>query len=131
MNTSSDFNLTNAGTVSAAVATPPVVATNPPRNLPSVTAPDSPVSQEEEAWPRPSEEDDKHARLKRKSQTAPQSWLDRDPTEWIGKKLRNKKTGAFFFVRVVYRNGRVELEKNWMAYSFTVQAIRADFEVYS
>jgi hypothetical protein len=52
-----------------------------------------------------------------------------DPSQWVGKKVRSKKTGATFVIRQVYKSNRVELEKSWMTYSSDVPAIRADYEV--
>jgi hypothetical protein len=89
-------------------------------------------SEEEDVWPRLGDDpESKHARSKqKKSPQLPQSWLDRDPFEWIGKKVRSRKTAAIFTVRNVYRNGRVDLEKSWMTYSYPVETIRTDFEVH-
>jgi hypothetical protein len=84
-------------------------------------------------WPRP--EDDPQsiqARSQRaKAELLGQSWLARDPFEWVGRRIRSKKTGTVFTVRNAFRNGRVELERSWMTYSYTVEVIRADFETNS
>ncbi|TAK91621.1 MAG: hypothetical protein EPO07_19705 [Verrucomicrobia bacterium] len=86
-----------------------------------------------DVWPRADDDaQSKHARSKKaKAEPASQSWLARDPFEWVGRKIRSKKTGTVFTVRNVFRNGRVELEKSWMTYSYTVEVIREDFETNS
>lgn len=97
----------------------------------SPTAANSAEDREEiDIWPRPDDEpQSKQARLQQaKSELSGRSWLARDPFEWLGRKIRSKKTGIVFTVRNVFRNGRVELEKSWMTYSYTVEIIRADFE---
>jgi len=58
-------------------------------------------------------------------------WLERDPSEWLGRKIRSRKTGKVYVVRSVLTNGQVELEKSWMTYFFFVWAIRAEFEPYA
>jgi hypothetical protein len=87
----------------------------------------------DDVWPRESDDpQSKEARLKQKKAPQPvQSWLAGDPFGWIGKRVRSRKTGAIFTVRNAYRNGRVELEKSWMTYSYAVETIRAEFETYS
>lgn len=75
---------------------------------------------------------DRHrARLERKQQKAgsTRTLPTDDPSQWVGKKVRSKKTGATFIIRQVYKSNRVELEKSWMTYSSDVPAIRADYEV--
>jgi hypothetical protein len=75
---------------------------------------------------------DRHrARLERKQQkTAPTRALPTDdPSQWVGKKVRSKKTGATYVIRQVYKSNRVELEKSWMTYSSDVPAIRAEYEI--
>src|SRR5207249_3673198 len=58
-------------------------------------------------------------------------WLARDPSEWIGGKIRHRLTGKVYVVRTAFMNGRVELEKSWMTYLSFVWTIRAEFETYS
>jgi len=58
-------------------------------------------------------------------------WLAQNPSEWIGRKIRNRATGKVYVVRTVFASGRVEMEKSWMTYSSYVPIIRAEFETYS
>jgi hypothetical protein len=85
------------------------------------------IAEDNEAWPRPDDDSkSKHGRSK-----PDQTWLARDPFDWVGRKVRNRKTGTVYTVRTVFPNGRVELERSWMSYLSTVRIIRADFETYS
>jgi hypothetical protein len=75
---------------------------------------------------------DRHrARLERKQQKSgsTRALPTDDPTQWVGKKVRSKKTGATYVIRQVYKSNRVELEKSWMTYSSDVPAIRAEYEI--
>jgi hypothetical protein len=56
------------------------------------------------------------------------SWLDDDPYNWVGRKIRNRASRTTYTVRRVLKNGRVELEKSWMVYLFDVDTIRRNFE---
>src|ERR1043166_2510692 len=58
-------------------------------------------------------------------------WLARDPSEWIGRKIRHRLNGKVFVVRNAFPNGRVELEKSWMMYLSFVWTVRAEYETYS
>ena len=58
-------------------------------------------------------------------------WLARDPSEWIGRKIRHRLNGKVFVVRNTFPNGRVELEKSWMMYLSFVWTVRAEYETYS
>lgn len=70
------------------------------------------------------------ARLERKAKTGATRTLPADdPSQWVGKKVRSKKTGTTYVIRQVYKSNRVELEKSWMTYSSDVPAIRADYEI--
>jgi len=74
----------------------------------------------------------KLARLRGSKRAQPSlGWLARDPSEWVGRKIRNSRTGKVYVVREVFVNGRVELEKSWMMYSSYVWTVRAEFETYS
>ncbi len=70
------------------------------------------------------------ARGSTKSQGGP-GWLARDPSEWVGRKIRHRLTGKVYVVRTVFVNGRVELEKSWMTYLSYVWTVRAEYETYS
>jgi len=76
-------------------------------------------------------ERDRHrARLKRKEKTdSTRTLRAEDPRQWVGKKVRNKKTGATYVIRQIYKSNRVELEKSWMTYSSDLPAIRTDYEI--
>lgn len=76
------------------------------------------------------ERDRQRARRERKQRTDTAQTLPADdPSQWVGKKVRNKKNGATYIIRQVYKSNRVELEKSWMTYSSDVPAIRADYEI--
>lgn len=79
--------------------------------------------------------EDARAKLARargsKRAQAGMGWLARDPSEWVGRKIRNRLSGKVYVIRTVFVNGRVELEKSWMTYLSHVWTIRADFETYS
>lgn len=75
---------------------------------------------------------DRHrARFERKQQKAgsTRALPTDDPSQWVGKKVRSRKTGATYVIRQVYKSNRVELEKSWMKYSSDVPAIRAEYEI--
>ena len=51
-----------------------------------------------------------------------------EPNGWIGRKVKCRAKAAVYTVRQVFRNGRVQLERNWMSYMTDVQTIRKDYE---
>ena len=62
-----------------------------------------------------------------KANTA-RTWLAGDPFQWVGKRIRSLKCGATYTIRNVFKNGRVELEKSWMIYSSSIDAVRSGYE---
>lgn len=56
------------------------------------------------------------------------NWLDHEPSTWPGRTVRHRQTGLVHTIRHVFKNGRVELERNWMTYSSDIHGIRSAFE---
>jgi hypothetical protein len=84
---------------------------------------------EETPWPQEPERRDKKRRGTSSGDQA-HNWLRTEPHEWVGRKVRNRSTAAIYTVRQVYKNDRVQLEKNWMSYMSDVDTIRAGYEAY-
>jgi hypothetical protein len=63
-----------------------------------------------------------------KRSAAPRTWLEGDPFNWMGRRVRHLRTSAIYKIRQVFKSGRVEMEKAWMTYSSDVNSIRVNFE---
>ena len=53
---------------------------------------------------------------------------DSDPVEWRGRKVRKLSNRQTYTIKQVFRNGRVELERDWMTYLTDVETIREEYE---
>lgn len=56
------------------------------------------------------------------------SWLNDDPFQWRGKKVRNRKTHVVYTIRQVFHSGWVEPEKSWIVQMTNVNTVRKDCE---
>jgi hypothetical protein len=86
-------------------------------------------SGEESPWPKPAPPEKKrhHASPVEKGR----NWLLGEPYGWIGRKVRNRSNASIYTVRQIFKNGRVQLERNWMSYSTDVQTIRIKYDPHS
>jgi hypothetical protein len=83
----------------------------------------------EDEWPRgqpPSEKE--KGELKKRTQKP--SWLMDDPQGWVGRRVKSRKNLAVYIVNQIYKNGRVNLERNWMTYFTDVETVRKDYDTY-
>jgi hypothetical protein len=84
-----------------------------------------------ERWERP--QPDRREMKKRHSSPTAQSstWLMAEPGAWIGRRIRSRKNSAVYTVAQIFKNGRVQLEKNWMTYLSDVETIRKEYETHN
>jgi hypothetical protein len=81
----------------------------------------------EEPWPKAPQEVEKKRRYVCPTDQG-SNWLMGEPHGWIGRKVRNRGNAAVYMVRQVFKNGRVQLERNWMSYVTDVETIREKYE---
>ncbi len=58
----------------------------------------------------------------------PSTWLMADSLQWFRRRVRNRRNGAVYYIRRVFRTGRVELERNGVTFEADVTIVRANYE---
>ena len=61
------------------------------------------------------------------SKNTARGWLQDDPRQWRGRKIRSRSNQAIYTIRQVFNSGRVELEKTFMLFNSNVETIRKDY----
>ena len=73
-------------------------------------------------------------RQRRKTYTSsvdqPLTWLMADPIQWIGRRVRSRRSGATYLIRRAFKSGWVELERGGVTQEANVAAVRAEYEPY-